>query len=110
MDKPLKASTAYVTWQQGGENNKYWKIVDTDGNIIDKFPKSFTEKEMMQILKFARGVELEAFNIGIDFGKTQYKKVYEPKIAQLLSQVNELEQMNINLSNKLEKFIIGDEM
>ncbi len=105
MEKPLRLSTAYANWVQG---DNHWNIFDTDGNVLGMFPQYFSEREMMQIIRLGREFELEAFNRGIEFGKGEYKRMFDPETRFLKGQVSTLEKMNITLSDKLEKFIIGE--
>jgi hypothetical protein len=107
MDKPLTLSTAYATWVRG-ENDNQWLAKDKDENEIGRFPAKWNERDCMLAIRFGRKFELEAFNIGIDFGKSEYKRMFDPQVVYLTEQVSALEQMNISLSEKLEKFIIGD--
>jgi hypothetical protein len=108
MTEPnLSLSTAYATWNI--ENSTEWVIRDQDNNELWKFPRSFEEKGCMSAIHMGRKFELEAFNNGISFGKESRDQVYGPKINLLIEQIKVLEQMNVNLSTKLEKFIIGDD-
>lgn len=104
LDKPLTLSTAYFTWVAGSD---VWQLKGQDDKVILELPKSFTEKQCMQVLHFARAFEVEAFNIGIAFGKGQYKEVFDPHAEGLKNQINELCAMNEKLSTQLERHIIG---
>jgi hypothetical protein len=104
MDKPLTLSTAYATWVDG---EKFWRVVDIKLNTLEKFSNKLSEREIMGVIKFGRKFEVEAFNIGIEFGKSEYKRMHDPEVLFLKEQISALEQMNISLSEKLEKFIIG---
>lgn len=108
MDKPLALSTAYATWVMA-EHDNMWVVRDEKDNELGKFPKNWTEKDCMIAIRLGRKYELEAFNIGIDFGKSQRDNVFGPIIKRLNAQIEELSGMNERLSTQLEKFIIGEE-
>ena len=104
LEKPLVLSTAYATWVQGTD---FWAVMDQDKNKIGEFPKKWDAKECMIAIRLGRKYEVEAFNIGIDFGKSEYKRVYSPIMDGLKKQVEELMAMNEKLSTQLERHIIG---
>jgi len=94
--------------QQRDVDNNEWKLQDDQGNSLGKnLPGGLTPKEAMAYLHFARPFELKALNIVINFGKEEIRKDADLKILQLVEQIKFLEQQNILLSTKLEKFIIG---
>ena len=101
-------STAYATWVLG-EYGDQWVVRDQEGNEVGRFPSKWKEKDCMIAIHLGRKYELEAFNTGIAFCKDTREKVLIPIIEQKDMQIQALEQMNIKLSEKLEKFIIGDD-
>lgn len=106
LNKPLALSTAYAAWVFA-EHDDQWVVYDEAKNELGKLPKHWNEKDCMIAIRLGRKYELEAFNIGIAFGKSSRDKALIPIIEQKDIQIQTLEQMNIKLSEKLEKFIIG---
>ena len=107
LKQSLTLSAAYATWVLDEDDDK-WIVRDKDANKIGEFPAKWKEKDCMTAIKLGRKYELEAFNIGISFGKEAREKSLLPIIEQLNIQVKVLEQMNERLSSKLEQLIIGD--
>ncbi len=107
MDKPLALSTAYATWVRG-ENNNNWIVRDQSGEQIGEFPRHWKEKDCMTAIRLGRKFELIAFNLGIAFGKQKREESLLPAMGKMREQIAVLEQMNVRLSEKLEKLIIGE--
>jgi len=103
----LPLSLAYATWVRG-EDEDQWIVRDSKEKELAKFPRDFDEKKCMVAIRFGREFELNAFNEGVKFGKQETLNAVGPKVDSLLEQIQALEQMNIRLSEKLEKFIIGE--
>jgi len=106
--KPLKLSTASANWVMGEHNNQ-WIVTGAEGEVLGKFPKTWKAGDCMIAIRLGRVYELEAFNRGIDFGKSEGNRILSPIIKKLNADVEELTAMNERLSTQLEKFIIGDE-
>lgn len=105
MSHPLSLSTAYVTAGTGTE----WLVMSQDNKVLGKLPKDWTVGEAMKAVHLGRKYEVEAFNRGIAFGKETRDRAYKPKMETLNEAVRILSEMNEKLSDKLEKFIIGED-
>jgi len=102
----IPLQTAYVTQQRDIDENK-WQVLDEEGNKIAELPRTLSTKEALSYLHFSKPFELKALNIGIEHGKSEMKKIAEPRIIKLLDDIKFLVEKNELLSTKLEKFIIG---
>ena len=99
---PLALSTAYATSATG----ETWYIYDGGKTELAQFSKKWSPSDCRDAIEFGQKYELIAFNRGIEFGKDEYKAQTEPVMEAMKKDLIALEQMNIKLSNKLEKFII----
>lgn len=107
-DKDLiPLQTAFITQALDVESNT-WFVYDTDKNLLGKLSNKLTDKEAMSVVHFARKIELQAFNIGIGFGKDQEHERAEKVFQGMMEEINTLRAQNEGLSNHLEQFIIGE--
>ena len=99
----IKLAHANVTQHTIGSKRNDWIIkANKTHEELGTLPSSLTDKEVFSILHFMRKYELDAFNIGIDFGKKEYKKVFN-KENKILEQTNkELSKHNDHLASALE--------
>ena len=102
MMEPLTLSEAQGHWNKG-EHDDCWYVTDRHGEKIWQFPQGFDEVKVMSAIRLGREFELKAFNIGIDFGKSEAARIGSIKVAALEGKVRSLEAMNIELSNLLER-------
>lgn len=102
----IPLQTAYIRQSKDVRNNA-WIVYDTDGRELDELSNTFTPEQAMSYLHFARRYELEALNIGINFGKSQQSRVDKDQIIVLKQQVALLEQQNIGLAAHLQNIIEG---
>jgi len=86
-----------------------WVVFSEAGEELHELDAALTPKAAMSYVHFGRKFELEAFNTGINFGKSEERKIALRVIAELKAKLEFIEQQNIMLSTKLEKFIIGEE-
>lgn len=104
----LKLATASANWVQD-ENENQWTVTGQNEEVLGVLPKSWKAKDCMIAIRLGRKYELEAFNVGITFGKQEAGRVASSVIRKLNNDVAELSAMNERLSQQLEKFIIGDD-
>ena len=105
----LNLSDSQINWVDGVEDN-CWVINTPDNEKLFKIPRCVIEaKDAAAISRFAKKYELEAFNIGVQFGKNELKELFESKMERALLTIKELEEMNMRLSSQLERFIIGED-
>ena len=99
----IKLAHANVTQNTIGAKRTDWVIkANKTHEELGTLPSSLTDKEVFAILHLMRKYELEAFNVGIDFGKKEYKEVFS-KENKRLEQVNkELSKHNDYLALALE--------
>ena len=104
----IPLQTAYIRQSKDVENNT-WIVFNTEDEELAKLPNTLDPKQAMSYMHFARPFELAALNIGIRHGiKTEHIKA-EAVFQAMRQQMKALEERNILLSNKLEKFIIEQE-
>ena len=99
---PLQA--AQIT-QYPDQPDKTWYVRDNEGNDLGKLPGTLSPKEAMSYQHFARPFELEAFNIGIEFGKQEVTRLYETRLANAKHFHDGLIAENERLSLKLLQMI-----
>lgn len=107
MSNLIPLQTAFIRQSRDVKDNA-WVVYDTDDNEIYELPNHLNPKDAMRHIHLGRKFELEAFNIGINFGKGELRKVFDVEMAEMEQKCKALEQMNERLSTQLEKFIIGD--
>ena len=105
LEKPLTLATANASWVADQDDND-WIIKDNNSERIGKFPSSWSQDDCIIALTLARKYELEAFNVGIAFGKETRDKYYKKVIESGEAKLEHLRGLNENLASKLEKMII----
>ena len=105
LKENLTLANATLNQVQGDPN---WKCMDpVDDQVIFELPlRAFDAHQAMRLLRSVRKYELDAFNIGIRFGKKQYKNVFDQQLNELQEQNNALKVMNERLSTQLERHIV----
>lgn len=103
MEEFVKLENAHVTQHTNGHERSEWSL---EANMTDeklwKFPSTFTEEQMFNILDFARAFEKEAWNEGIKFGREKARQIWEPKLKMAEARIEYMKSENIRLSNALE--------
>lgn len=107
-DNLIKLQTAYIRQSRDIKENAWVVFSDKDEELFTLSNK-LSPKEAMSYLHFARPFELEAFNIGIDYGREIEMERSEDIFKKMRGDLIVLEEMNERLSNQLAKFIIGTE-
>ena len=100
-------SVAHVTQLTGNNGEKGpWRVQANKTNeTLMELDKNYTEKQVFEILDFARKYELVAFNAGIKFQKRN-SDTHWKKIENGLLRVNEeLAEANKHLADKLDNLI-----
>lgn len=103
-------ANAHVTQLTGSDQKKTpWSVeANITNDVLAKLDASFTEKQVFEILDFARKYELVALNAGIQFQKgisDTYWKDIESKLKRV---IEELTAENDRLAGLLED-LIGEE-
>ena len=104
----IKLQNSHVTQHTNGHIKSDWSL---EANQTDEklalFDKTFSEKQMFDILDFARKYELIAFNEGIKFGKSKSHEVFIPKIKILEDRIEFMKAENERLALALENLYIS---
>jgi len=99
----IKLQNAHVTQHTNGHIKSEWSVEENESNdVLGLFPSNINEETMFKILDFSKKFELEAFNVGISHGKKITVKVYDEKIKQFNSVVEELRNENERLASALD--------
>ena len=107
MSNLIPLQTAYIRQSMDVKDNA-WVVFDTSDNELYELPNHLSAKVAMGAVHLGRKFELEAFNIGIDFGKSEMRKIFDVEMKHMEAKCQALEEMNVRLGTQLEKFIIGD--
>ena len=105
--KPLTVSIATATQYSDDSGKSKW-FVNSNNEKLWEFSKELDEREMMNIIHFARKYELEAFNKGINFEKEHAPKkikALESVIEHLKTQNKLLIQENERLGSALDNLL-----
>lgn len=104
-------ANAHVTQTKTDKSGKsQWSVEANETNkVLAKLDANYTEKQVFEILGFARKYELIALNIGIDFGKDMSDKHWQDIETKLKRVISELTAENVRLAGILEK-AIGEEV
>lgn len=102
----IHLQNAHVTQLTDGNERTDWMVRKNITNEdLATLPKHFTEKEVFEVLDFARKYELIAWNEGIRFGKQKTKAVYDPLLEQMEKNLAIAREENERLATILEKHI-----
>jgi hypothetical protein len=107
MSNILPLQLCYAT-QTGFSKSTDWAVCE--GNTkkeLYTLPGKWNEKDVMTAIHLGRKFELDAFNTGVKYGKTQEKEMTKEAFERMQKTIDELENMNLRLSAQLERFIIG---
>lgn len=101
----IELANCHITQTTNKGVKSDWKVKKENGEDIAELPKEFTERQAMKVIHFARKFELEAFNIGIRFGKNIKKpELLKDEKSKLLKVIAELTDANTVLAEKLDNF------
>ena len=99
----IKLENAHITQHTDGAEKSEWSLeANNTDEKLHQFPNTFTEKQMFNILDFARKYELEAWNSGIKFGRNKAKEIWEKKIELANKQIKYMREENARLAQALE--------
>lgn len=106
----IDLANAHATQLTGSDSKKTaWSIeANITNEVLGKLDGTFTEKQVFEILDFARKYELIAMNIGIQFQKKISDKHWMKIESGLTRVIEELTAENDRLSGILDT-IIGEE-
>ena len=102
----IPLQSAYANQQRDVDNNN-WHVYSEQNKDLATLPGTLSPKLAMSYIHFARPFELEALNIGINFGKQQQLKISQKQMEFYEGRIKFLEEQNEKLSNSLEKAIIN---
>lgn len=101
---PLQQS--HVTQHSGSDGKTDWSVEENETNKkLYELPREWDENTVFNVLDFARVFELNALNIGINFGVSKMTEQYENKIKELNELIEGLTNSNERLAEKLGQFI-----
>jgi len=103
----LTLAGSHATQLTKGHEKSEWFVKNKDGVQISTLPSKINETELFHILDLAKKYELEAFNIGINFGKKKTVEVYDKKIEKYQMIIEAQRAENERLANILDN-MIGD--
>lgn len=99
----IDLANAHVTQYTKNNVKSEWSIEKNITNeILGTLPSRLNESEIFHILEMARKYELTAFNVGIGFGKDQYKKIHDSELRILKEKLNLIIAENERLADALE--------
>lgn len=107
MSEFIKMQHAHVNQHTSSGVKGDWKIEANETNeALGILPGRLDHNEVFNILDIARKYELEAFNIGINFGKKEQdkqhllvRKAYEARIHEAIKENERLAVALENLTN-----------
>lgn len=107
----IPLATAHVTQTKTDKAGKStWSVEANESNeVLAKLDANYTEKQVFEILDFARKYELLAMNIGVQFQKDMSDTYWKNVEAKLKKVIKELTVANDRLAEKLET-LIGEEV
>jgi hypothetical protein len=105
LNKKIKLQDCSV--YQNEDTN--WIVKDRYDNAIGEFPRQYSNREMANIIDFAKEFEAKAFLIGQEDAMIKEQKAAEIIIFNLKVEISNLVKENERLSSKLEQLIIGSE-
>lgn len=99
----IKLQDAHVNQHSRDGVKGDWKIEENETNkAIGILPSRLNHNEVFAILDMARECELEAFKIGIDFGKSEQRKVSEVTLKKYEERIRLAIKENERLASALE--------
>ena len=96
----MKGASATQHTNKGKKGD--WTINASSGEKISSLPFDMNEQHVMKAIHLAREAELEAFNIGINFGKSATQATIRRLEQKNIALANE----NIKLSETLNRLLI----
>lgn len=106
MTDLIPLQTAYIRQSKDVKDNA-WVGFNTEGEEIFELSGTFSPKQAMSYLHFARPFELEALNKGIRFGKEEAGRQYREHLEMAAAQMQSLMAENEKLATKILQFIEG---
>ena len=104
MKEEIKLANAHVNQHTSNGVRSDWKIEENKTDLpLGELPGRLNEQEVFGILNFARKFELEAFNIGITFGKQKYKETFESTINDYNNKLKLAAKENERLADALDR-------
>lgn len=106
----IHLQNAHVTQYTDNDGKSKWKVrKNITSEDLYELPNEWKESMVFEALHFAREFEIEAFNIGINFGKTTVKNEFDREREMYKKVISDLTEANERLSEKLGQ-LIGEEI
>lgn len=100
----IDLANSSITQHTNGAIRSEWKVFKPDDNKpLMTFPKNYTEKEIFNIMDFAKKYELKAFNAGIKFQKNKQNNILKNIIEEQKKLIEALRKDNDRLAEALDK-------
>jgi hypothetical protein len=104
MNELIKLQHAHINQHTNAGVKGTWKIEANHTNEqLGELPARLNENEVFDIIGTARRYELEAFNIGIEFGKNEYRRIFDAELKQYKENMQRAIQENERLADALER-------
>lgn len=99
----IKLQSAHATQYTNRGKKSDWKIQENITNEeMGVLPGILSEAEVFAILDLARKYELNAFNVGIEYGKNQQNKLNYTKLNHLERRIELAREENERLAKILD--------
>ena len=102
MHKIIPLQNAFAQTVRDQDADK-WIVYDDHQNKIAELPARLTEQEAMDVLRFGRYFEIQAFNDGVAEGLERGKKAANIRVDTLIKQMDELANENERLAKLLNE-------
>ena len=100
----IKVQNSHVTQHTSGHKKTDWKIeANISNEQLGTLPSRLLEAEVFSIMRFIKKFELEAFNIGIQFGKEKQMQMYDPLLKEYKRKLNLAKNENERLAEVLDR-------
>ena len=70
---------------------------------LGQLPANLTEAQVFEVMAFARKYELEAFNVGIQFGKKKQREISNQIVAELQAKLEAVHHENSRIADALDR-------
>ena len=95
--------------QIGNVRGEDWEVRTPDQTVIATLPRKLNDREVIQVIEFAKGLEKAAHDEGVQIGQGSMRAAHTQRINALLDRIRSLEAHNGLLAEKLESLLDGDQ-
>ena len=100
----IPLQNAFITQNSDKKGKTAWMVKqNATMEPLGELPKNLTESQVFDIMAFARKYELEAFNVGIQFGKGKQREIDKQIIAELQAKIQAVLHENARLADTLDR-------